>query len=102
MELNNGSSRSCCLEQYSSARRSLGRQEPPNAKPGLKYTEEILSLRSDKKTSITAYGSTPRLCASVPTSLAKAILSACNALQTYFNISAFRIAVQIMAPSVKL
>ena len=50
IERSTGGSRSSSLALYSSARRSFGRHEPPNAKPGCRYAGEMFSFSSRQKT----------------------------------------------------
>ena len=66
---------------------SLGRHDPPNAKPGRRYAGEMLSLVSLQKMSITAWLSMPLALQMLPTSLPKQTLSACQTLSTYFTNS---------------
>src|SRR3954447_14838297 len=94
MALCSGTSTSRVFDMYSVARRSLGRHDPPNAKPGFRYAGEMLSWRSLQTRSITAKGSTPIASQTRAVSLANVILSAWKLLQQYLTISAARIDVE--------
>ena len=83
-----GSCRSWILAWYDSARKSLGRQEPPNAKPGIRYAEEIFSFLSWQKIFITSCASISNALHIFPISFANPIFSACQLLSTYLIISA--------------
>src|SRR5262249_36872791 len=85
-----GSLRSSSLARWTSARISFGRQEPPNANPGDKYAAETFRLLSDLKMSATIFGGMSNALQIVPSSFAKATLSAWNVLQEYLTISAAR------------
>ncbi len=75
-------------EMWFSARRSFGRQEPPNAKPGIRYFFEMLSLSSMHSTRMTSWLSMSRVLQMAPISLAKVTFSAWKALFAYLIISA--------------
>src|SRR5271170_2531407 len=71
-------------------RRSFGRHDPPKAKPGRRYLEEMLRRLSSQNSSMTSRLSTPRRPKIRPSSLANEILVAWNALHAYFRASAVR------------
>ena len=85
-----GSSRSSARPACVRARRSLGRHEPPNANPGVRYAVEMLSFVSAQNTSITSCESIPSALHSAPISLANEIFAAWKALSAYLTISATR------------
>ena len=87
---NRGSVKSMRPARYTRARRSLGKQEPPKAKPGFKYADDTLSFTSAHSVAITSSPFTPNRSLRAPISFAKAIFMAWNALQAYFIISAVR------------
>src|SRR5258708_20064320 len=76
--------------RYTRARKSFGRHEPPKANPGFRYAVEIFSFLSSHSVFITSCASMPSFSHSAPTSLAKEIFTAWNALQAYLIISAVR------------
>ncbi len=88
-----GSVTSCCRAMVPIARRSFGRQEPPNAKPGLRYALEMFSCVSAHTSRITSCESMPSACAKRPISLANVIFRAWKALQLILSVSATRMSV---------
>src|SRR2546430_6942854 len=88
-----GSERSAARAAYTRARRSFGRQDPPNAKPGRRYASETLSFRSIRKIRTASCASAPSAAHTFPISLAKHTLRAWNALDTYLTTSAVLTAV---------
>src|SRR4051812_44247575 len=71
-----------------SARRSLGRHEPPNAKPGFRYADDTLSFVSSQKSLITTWLSIDSALQMLPISLAKPTFRPWYALHAYLTISA--------------
>jgi hypothetical protein len=74
--------------RWTRARRSLGRQEPPNAYPGRRYAGEMLSFVSAVTMSITAWLSRPSALHTAPISLANPAFRAWKLLSAYLIISA--------------
>src|SRR5271156_3022536 len=83
-----GKFKSWLLALYERARKSFGRHEPPNAKPGVMYAGEILSFLSWQKIFITSCASSESDLQRLPISFEKPIFSACQLLSTYFPIPA--------------
>src|SRR6476620_7699942 len=94
-----GSSRSCFRAVWSSARTSVGKHEPPKAKPGRRYAPLMFNLVSVRKMSMTSCESSPSVAHSVPISLPKVTFSAWKLLSTYFVISATAIGTRKRGPS---
>ena len=66
-----GTGRSWIRAAFVNARTSFGRQEPPKAKPGLRYASETFSFRSTRKIRITSWASAPSASHRSATSLVK-------------------------------
>src|SRR5581483_5496416 len=83
-----GNAMSFVFALYDRALKSLGRQDPPNANPGIRYAGDILSFLSWQKMPIISCASIESDLHKLPISFAKPIFKACQQLSTYLTISA--------------
>jgi hypothetical protein len=74
--------------------------DPPKANPGFKYAPDAFSLPSARKIRVTSRASAPSASQISPISFANATLTAWNAFETYFTISAVVIVVSMNGASV--